>query len=88
MLESFNISCILEGGKANTEEKNATNAIIHGKENLPHIFSSKVQFLFCCIYSSLSVPLKIYLLLNLSSYNWLYKTVPILCFKFHSSGLH
>lgn len=71
----------------NTGEKNAINAIIYGKENQPHIFSSKAQFLFSSLHSSLPVPLKIDLLLNLSSYNWLCKIVPISCFKFHSSGL-
>lgn len=62
MLESFNTSCILEEGKVNTEEKNATNAVIDGEENLLLIFSSKVQFLLSCIYSSFSVPLKTYVI--------------------------
>lgn len=53
MLESFNTSCILEGRKVNTEEKNPTSAIIYGKENPLHIFSSKAWFLSSSVYSSL-----------------------------------
>lgn len=79
ILKCWSNSWTLEGGEVNTLRERIPRSC-YGKQNLSNTFTSTISTL----YISLSLPIKIYPLLNLKSLNRPSEIMRITCLKFVS----